>query len=560
MSANIFGDDDDDFVLAPGSDGSEPARNTPPQRPAPQQGGLPKTGGASALPRRTSTAPKASGLPPRAALPPRTQSSLPPQVKRDTGMPQKPASKLPPRKAIPAPLPAPEPVYEEPAYEEPAYEEPVYEAPEPVYAAPEPVYTPAPEPVYEEPAYEEPAYEEPEASYEPEPAPVQRESNPRRAPQRYPSQQIENIRNQSRRDDYDLEDMNDRTENRRNFNQSFDEDEAPRRRVSEEVEESKPGKGKKKKTTAQAKKEGKKEKKPSKYAGGRKSVLFVRIGAGVAVLALMGQGVNSIVNPPEFPTQAQFMSVVNENLGVTEFPLDNGNAFVMSFTKEYMNMSPDASNDRRERLREYADDNLVSVLGNGNAEVSQKIVDGPVIVGSKAKDDQNAVYTVGVKVNVSWIYLEVPVYYDKDKLAFVVSGTPSFTTPPVKAEAPDVKSEYEIDAKLATEITPNAESFFTAWGESDEEGLSRYTTKDADVETKAGLQRTATFSKLQEFEVEAKDEEDPTANTRKGTAQVVWTSTVDPKITFTQDYELELFKQPDGRWYVADITGGVTQK
>ncbi|MBC9705330.1 MAG: conjugal transfer protein [Enterococcus sp.] len=552
MSANIFGDDDDDFVLAPGSDGSEPIKRVPPQRPTPQSGGAPKpptpSTGTSSLPRRSGVT-KASSLPPRSGLPTRTppQSALP-QIRKETSLPSAPATKLPPRGRVnPAPMPAPAPTpVPEPVYEEPVYEEPVYEEPEPQYVAPAPV--PAPEPVYQAPTYE-PVYEAPE--YESAPEPPRREEH--RPAQRYPSERIDRI-NQNR-DEYDPDNMDDRTTNRRNFNEAFEDSEATnRRRVSQESENTRSKK--KKKTPAQIKKESK-QKSPSKFAGGRKGVLVVRIGASLAVLALMAQGVNSIVNPPKFPSQADFMAVVNQNLGVTEFPLDNANAFVLSFTQEYMNITAETSNDRRENLRAYASDTLVSTMANGTPQVNQKISDGPIIVGTEAKDDANAIYNVGVKVGPTWVYLDIPVYYDKDSLGFAISGTPSFTAPPIKAEAPSVKREYEIDAKLGNEILPNLTSFFEAWGKSDEEGLGRYTTKDADVETKAGLQNTAILSKVEKIEVEAKDEEDPTANTRKGTATVIWSSNVDPKITYSQNYNLEFFLQPDGRWYVADITGGV---
>lgn len=564
MSANIFGDDEDDFVLPPGSDGSSSGKSTPPVKNSiPRPGG-----GTSSLPRRTppatGNAPKLPGAPRPAlpatrkqGLPPRQTTPVPAADKGSGSVPAKPsANKLPPRRPItgtslpqkaapvPVPTPAPEPVYE----------------PEPT-PAPE-TYTPEPVRV-EEPAQD--LYQDyaPQLSYNPPPVEPEDYRDHGYAEQAFPRQRIDDIRKEaqtgrSRDGDGPRTELDEFTANRRSFNEAFEDTGNRKVPLSEETEPKK----RKKKTPAQVKKESQKgkAKKPAKYGGARKGVLVVRITAGALVLGLMGQGVNSLVNPPQFPSQTQFMEVVNKNLGVTEFPIDNGNAFVTSFVKEYMNFSPENSTNRRDKLREYTTDNIVSTLSSGNANTTQKISEGPIIVGTEAKDDSNAVYTVTVKVGENWVYMQVPVYYDSDSLAFVISGTPSFIAPPTKATPPKYERGFEIDAKLATEITPNVSSFLTAWGESDTEGISRYTTSDADTETKVGLQGTALFSKLDKLEVEAKREDDPSANTRKATAVVTWSSPVDTNITFTQNYDLTLFQQPDKRWYVADISGGVPQK
>ena len=50
-------------------------------------------------------------------------------------------------------------------------------------------------------------------------------------------------------------------------------------------------------------------------------------------------------------------------------------------------------------------------------------------------DENNANYTISAQLNgSSWIYLLVPVYAEPEDNSFVVSGSPSFVSPPATAK------------------------------------------------------------------------------------------------------------------------------
>lgn len=303
------------------------------------------------------------------------------------------------------------------------------------------------------------------------------------------------------------------------------------------------------------------EKKPSNFAGRRKTILVVRIIAGIIALVLLGAGVKSIFFPPQFPGQAMVLGAVRSNLGVTAFPAAAGEGFVSSFSREYLTITPKGNSDKIDALKEYTNDTLAtSLIVAGDDNAAQTVTQGPIISGVKSVDDTQAIYTVAAEVNGKrWVYFNIPVYYDKTKNGFLISGSPAFIAPPVKAVDPALKSEYTNDTKLANEVTSNIQGFFQAWATSNAEGLGRYMTNDAPETAKIGLNSAYTFVAVSDIRVEAKGPEDAKPNNRKAEATVSWADPANPKITYRQTYKLELFKQPDERWYIANIEGGAAK-
>lgn len=301
------------------------------------------------------------------------------------------------------------------------------------------------------------------------------------------------------------------------------------------------------------------------FAGGRSRVLLTN-GIALAFLAgILGVGIYPILNPPAIPSQTDVRALVADQLNLTEFDKDGGRALVSAFVKEYFTFTDESGGvTRADRLTPFMDESLASTLATSTMSTTgttQAVTDEPYITGIRALDDANAVYNVGVKIGNRWLYVDIPVFYDKRTLAYSISGVPAFTPPPSIAQVGQPSDEsMDVDTALQQETEANIISFFKAWAASDSEALSRYITGDADAETRAGLQRTVSFGELTSYEVETKDAEDPTENTRKALATVSWNnSATNPNLSYRQTFELELYRQPDDRWYVADIKPDATQ-
>lgn len=568
MSGNFFGDDDD-FELTPGGDDSVPVAPqrqsterpavrpaTPQQRPA---GNLPVPPSANrnTLPRRPrptgSAAPTPTVTTP--AVPPARQSTLPSRTPRPQPSPPVKETPLEVQQPAPEQVKAPEPVYtpEPIVYAEEKIEE---KKAQPVYE-PEPVYTPEPDypavATYSEPEIEK-EYDAPRNRKVSESAPRATISQTRINPT-----QDSGFSNASSYDnEFDsFEPSPAKNKNpHNNHENTFDNEE----------EDVKPAKGrtnsrnsKTRKGSTARKPKGKKEG-PGAFAGGRRSVLITRVIAGAVVLGVMGTGINSIVNPPRIPTKPAITQLVRGDLNITKFPTENGNAFVSAFTKEYLTFAPDQRSNKTDALKLFTTDALASSLtGASGPELKQTVTESPVVSGVRSLDDNNAVYTVGAKVETGWVYLDIPVYYDHDLNSFSISGTPAFVAPPVKPEKiPSVVAPYSNDTTLVNSIEEDISNFFKVWSESNEDEIKRYINiEEADVETKSGLQKSVLYVEVSQLQVEKKDEESPEFNTRRAQAKVVWANPTAPKITYEQNYDLVLKLGDQDRWYVADITGGV---
>lgn len=536
---SVFGDaDDDDFEIAGGSDGGNAPKPqakksavTPPVRKpgVPSAVPSPATGATNPLNaiRRTGTGASLPSAPRRAGVP---NPVVAPVTPAKTGLPTPPVNPArahapglpttPPAPTVPtrteAPATTPEPVAT-----------PTPTVPEPTISRPEPVVVPEPVPVVEDVAVAQthsPSYPSAQdaAWGTPDPEPV---SRPR-----------------PRVVDEDDEE---------------DEYEAPRR-----TKKPAPKKGGKKSPAKKSgnRRKGDEEKPPSSLSGGRKGVVFFRWAVFGLMLLLAFLGAKSILAPPSFPGPQQVVNRVKEGLGMTDFPVESGKGFVLGFARAYLQYEPDKYNERDVALRNYAPDGVLSNIRltfAGNQPVAQKITAGPFITGSRSIDDKNAVYTISAEINgASWVYVEVPLYYDPENRGFAVSGSPAFVGPPTQAEVPAQPLDGIPDDQLGQEVQERLERFFAMWGSSDISGLDTLLTPDADPRARYGLGGTVSFNNITLLTIlEAKPDANP--NIRPGRVQVTWGSPASPDTTYVQSYDITIEKLEDGRWYVKDIKGGV---
>lgn len=299
---------------------------------------------------------------------------------------------------------------------------------------------------------------------------------------------------------------------------------------------------------------------PSRFSGGRSGVVVVRVFAVMVVAVLMFAGGKSIFFPTQIPDPTTITNVVKKRLGVTNFPAENGQAFVTSFARLYLTVDP-ANISSTDIYGPYMNSTLASNMTASNgAAGKQTITEGPIVSGVKSIDDENAIYTVGAKLSsgANWIYVDVPVYYDKEKVGFAVSGMPAFAPAPTKITAPQAGAPFERDSKLGDSVKSSVmEQFFPAWAASNTAGINLVVLGNANSEAKIGLANAVKFVSIQDFTVEIKQPGDVDETTRKAQATVVWASPTDSKITYTQQYNMVLFRQPDNRWYIKELTSGV---
>lgn len=578
---SIFGDSED-FELTPGGDDLPNARNTPPKQPRPSRDqGQPNE---ARRPPMSNTGQRAKTAPTRVSRPPNGVSATGSMPHASSGKKKATLPKPPPARTPPPPEPE---INIEPNYPEHSRglpprpssakshtpSQPVEYSPEPVEYSPEPEYrestlppaataeTSTPQTTYNPPRnvpdssfgneYRDPPREE--QSYDP-PKNLPPSFNPENNKKSYEPIGTETWESADRRE-----------QPSRNQRRIVVEDEDP-----DEEDFDPPARGKKKKVTAPAKsskkgslnpfaKKDTEEKPVSRFSGGRKKVIVINSIVGASVLFAIGFGLNAVFNPPYIPTPNDMKSLVSEQLNVTKFDKDGGRAFVSSFAKEYFTYTENSATDKSDRLSAYASEEVTAAL-TSSIEVStgatQSVSGEPYITNIKAINDNNAIYNIGTKVGKTWVYMDVPVFYDERTLAYTISGVPSFTPPPSVAELGEAEEDnFETDSALSTETEEIAVGFFKAWGNSDPNQISRFTVSEADAKTIGGLHKTAKFVELEDYAVEAKEDNDPTVTERKAKATVVWgNASSKATVKYAQTFDMKLYQQPDGRWYVADIS------
>lgn len=302
----------------------------------------------------------------------------------------------------------------------------------------------------------------------------------------------------------------------------------------------------------------------SRYTGERKRVKYSMIAAVTIIALLSAGGVKQFFFPEQIPSPDVVTSTVSEQLGFTQFPEELGMGWVALFTEEYLTIDPEAKISRDDRLAPFiTDGTAASFNAGGGADTKVSVTGGPFVSGVESIDDERAIYTVSAVVTGGkWVYLKVPVFYDSDRNAFTVYQSPSFVPRPQVADAPILDPEWLADATLSTEMQKHLTPFFESWGASDGQNLERFLLTDASVSARTGLQGAVKFQSLGSVSVEAYTSADGSTDDeaaenpmreRKAIAQVTWADPKQDGVTYTQNYDLVIYQQPDDRWYVKDI-------
>jgi hypothetical protein len=585
---SIFDDDDDGFSLSGGIEGEEskatppapvkPVAKTAPSRPEvnrlPNSGGMPHTPGRRAVPARPSAEtpkpaqamPKSPSLPTqRLTVKPTGASPTLPQTRKPLpSMPSTPAST-----SLPAIPPA-------------------------VYAKPEETYTedviPS-TPIQVEKndiSYAEKAEESLHENYR---TPVDYEAEriaEEKAEERAAERRRERIREQERADRIVRE-----REERENERRRLEKDTPP------EAKEPTPAKPLSRKEQASTKREAEKEKRDSRknkgkaiggkpvsnFSGERSKVLILRVIAFSAIAILAFAGLKSAFIPTPQPTANNIIQTAKYGMGITKFPTERGSAFVIGFSKVYLTVLPNGASERTDKLEAYAPGTVISAqgfsqTGDPKTIVPQTVTSGPYVSGVTSKDDKNAVYTVSAEVNGSqWIYLDVPVQYNLDSQAFVISGPPSFVPAPKLSKLEPVQKKWKLDDTEAVKaFKDDANLFFAAWSKSDYKVIDVHTTPKADISAKSGLDGVVSLKDVTNISIESAedaatpdvvaDDAIPESNAglegtndkdvRKASVVVIWNSNLSPGTSYSQSYDLVLVKASgETHWKIASLKGGI---
>jgi hypothetical protein len=353
-------------------------------------------------------------------------------------------------------------------------------------------------------------------------------------------------------------------------------------------------------------------KKQNAFSGERRKVLIARVTVFSILGLLMLAGVNSFIPKTSGLSASDgplIISKVKESLNITDFPKTAGEGMALGFTQVYLNYDPTTREERVKELSSYAGEGIMKNIDirpatvqeiaaaqanntnvssetsagetvlpdEGQVEssgvpsldsVNQSITDGPYLVESKMlQGGEAAVFTTKSQVNnKSWIYLQIPMYYDITTGALSVSGSPVFVSPIDIAEVPS--TEYETswtnDQKVVDAISPDMTNYMKAWAASDDSTLERLTVKKdgenaATLAALQGLDKTVQLVAVNTITVESKEalKAESTATekedflVRQSQISVTWLEPSSGMI-YTQSYRV-LIRYVNDNWFIEDI-------
>lgn len=371
-------------------------------------------------------------------------------------------------------------------------------------------------------------------------------------------------------------------------------------------------------------KQGKTPKQPKRnaYAGSRSKVLLARVAVfgilGILILA----GLNSFLPKTSGLTASDGPLIIQEvrsHLGVTDFPTTAGEGMALGFSRTYLEYVPSERGERFQELLQYAPESVIEEIDprlanenelnssatSGEEELSpeeeqqqnveeeaaaesegntvaeedleanatepgtQKVTDGPYLVRRvMVSGGENALYTTRTEVNNStWIYMEIPMFWDRATNTLSVSGSPTFVKPILPANVPQgqFEPEWTNNTTIVAEVEDDIENYMRAWAASDTTVIERLTVRApggellSTPEALSGLNGAFEFVRMSSLTVEDKPAltDESTASEREDynfrQARVV-VSWLEPSsdLVYTQTYELTLqFTNND--WFVQDI-------
>lgn len=272
-----------------------------------------------------------------------------------------------------------------------------------------------------------------------------------------------------------------------------------------------------------------------------------------SVLLLAAFGVKSIVLPPSLPSQNAIVAQVQQGMGMTNFPANQAEGFVLGFTRTYLTVNKGNLGQRSKDLEPYSGGDRLQGGITFPEGTDQRVIDGPYIFGVRYTSDHTAVFTTGSRVSSGkWVYLAINVFYDPTTRAFSIAHAPILVPAPATTTPPseDTKRKPDEEATKSAENTIN--TFFGSWAASNQSELSVVLAPKADARVQNGLGGTVRFVKMSNFVVyQPESSDDP--GWRVATAQVTWEEgSKDNPIRYDSTYMIQIVRSAD-RWLIRDI-------
>ena len=329
--------------------------------------------------------------------------------------------------------------------------------------------------------------------------------------------------------------------------------------------------------------------KGSAYSGKRRNVFIARIAIFAILALLVGNGVMNMVPKGSGLTASDgplIISKVRENLNISDFPRTKGEGTALAFTNTYLNYTPETREERAEALKIFAPEKVLSQneirpateqeltaagLPVGVDTTVQVVSEGPYVVSSLMfKGGTAALITTMSQINNGeWIYLQIPMYYNKDNGNVTVSGPITFGPPNGTTEVPanETTDTWNDNKEISSSIKEDISTYMIAWAASDTTNIERYLVKEdgkvaATLEARKGLGGSVQVLSVSSLTVQdkKKPEEETAAamadyNTRQAEVKVMF---LDPSsnMVYQQTFRMVL-KYVNEDWFVEDIRNTV---
>lgn len=275
-------------------------------------------------------------------------------------------------------------------------------------------------------------------------------------------------------------------------------------------------------------------------SGGR---WWIWVGRAVLWAFIIVVVVNGIRAPFERFTQPESQPTTAETPKST-FPTTQASAYALQFADAYLNYDEKNPAARATKLAPYLPANADQELGwNGSGSMT---LDSAQVAGVDVRDQHDAVVTLAVSVNGTWMQLAVPVYTSGGAMA--IKGEPALLPTPGKATVPDAASVTE-DSAVESQLKTDLRGFFVAYAASDTAGIDRFLAPNVSLN---GLGGAVQFNGIRDVVVPEG------GNRRQATVSVAWkvpsAARKAPAGELEQTYELTIVRDQD-KWDVEQLRG-----
>lgn len=313
----------------------------------------------------------------------------------------------------------------------------------------------------------------------------------------------------------------------------------------------------------------------------RKKATIVQFVVIAIVLSILGFAIFKVIVPTKTLTEDDVASIISDQVGITDFPLERGKGFAKDFLQAYLNIGPSTTDAN---VLGYYYTGALNPNSNPSRSVRsnyrQNILYGPTVYSAKSISNTSGSYVIGAFVDGStdkvpaakdgtsahWLFFNINVYYDKktDSLAITPEsptmvpdvGVKSQTEVPQEADLGTGEQNQDIASSISSTVT----GFIKAYSESsttDHSSLDQYIIPDPPVELTSGLSGKITLAGSESDAIQFKAYNTTDPDTLKVAVDVTWRdnfkadSELKSGVDYKSSYVMTLSKQSNGKYLVS---------